>query len=101
MIKLEIQIQNGKFWILENKVDEKNVQRFVYDEVKSAIDRLKELMKTVNTDKLLLSTVDVTDSKGWNITGTPWAVIAMGIVRGDIDEELTKSQHIPETTKKK
>jgi len=96
---MEIEIKNGKFWILENKADEKNVQRFVYDEVKSAIDRLKELMKTVNTDKLLLSTVDTTDSKGWNITGTPWAIIAMGIVRGDIDEELTKSS--PDIIKKK
>lgn len=88
---MEIEIKNGKFWILENKADEKNVQRFVYDEVKSAIDRLKELMKTVNTDKLLLSTIDVTDSKGWNIVGTPWAIIAMGIVRGDINEEVIKT----------
>lgn len=102
---MEIDIKNGKFWLLENKQDEKNVQRFIYDDVKTAIDRLKELMKSVDTDKLLLSTVDVTDSKGWNITGTPWSVIAMGIVRGDIDEELMKSSikssHIPDAVKKK
>lgn len=91
---MEIEIKNGKFWMLENRADEKNVQRFVYDEIKLAFERLKELIKTVDADKLLLSTIDVTDSKGWNIVGTSWSVIAMGIVRGDISEIDVKDTNV-------
>lgn len=85
---MEMEIKNNRFWLLENKADEKNVQRFVYDDAKLAFERLKELMKKVNSDKLLLSTIDMADSKGWNITGVPWSMIAMGLIRGDIGDDL-------------
>ncbi len=104
----EIEINNGKFYILENKSDEKNIQRFVYNSIKPAMDRLKDLIKTVNADKLLLSTVDIT-GKSWNITGVPWSIIAMSLVRGDVSkdvlegiiENIEKTEKIPDTSQKK
>lgn len=83
----ELEIKNGKFFILENRNDEKNIKRYICNDVKPAIDRIKELVKTVNTDKILLSTVDIS-TKTWNLTGVSWSVIAMGLIRGDISKDL-------------
>lgn len=85
--EIEMELKNGKFFILENRSDEKNIKRYIYNGVKPAIDRIKEFIKTVNSDKLMLSTVDIS-SKNWNISGVPWSVIAMGLVRGDISKDL-------------
>lgn len=85
--ELEIEIINGKFYILENIADEKNIKRYIYSNTKSAIDRIKELIKTINADKIILSIVDIS-TKNWNITGVPWSIIAMGLIRGDISKEL-------------
>lgn len=84
---IELEIRNGKFFILEDRHDEKNVERFMYNNTKPAIDRIKELIGTVNADRILLSCVDIS-SKSWNITGIPWSVIAMGLIRGDVSKEL-------------
>lgn len=77
---MELEIKNGKFWILENKSDEKNIERYAYDDEKSAIGRLKQLMKSVDVEHLFLSTVDMA-GKEWKISGVPWSTIAMGLVR--------------------
>ena len=77
---MELEIKNGKFWILENKSDEKNIDRYAYDDEKSAIGRLKQLMKSVDVEHLFLSTVDIS-GKEWKISGVPWSIIAMGLVR--------------------
>lgn len=84
--ELEIEIKNGKFYILENSADENNIKRFVYNDTKPAISKMKELIKTVNTDKLTLSTVDIS-TKNWSIAGIPWVIIATGLIRGDIDKD--------------
>lgn len=77
---MELIIKNGKYWILENKADENKIERYVYDDEKSATSRLRNLLMTVDAQKLFLSKVDITE-KDWKITGVPWSVIAMGIVR--------------------
>ncbi len=79
---MEIEIKGNKFWLLENKTDEKNAKRWVYDDEKSAINRLKELMKTVNVENLVLSSIEVS-GKDWKIGSVPWSVIAMGLARGE------------------
>lgn len=86
-IGTELEIKNGKFFILENRNDEKNIKRYTYVDIKPALDRIKELINTVNADKILLSTVDIS-TKTWNLTGVPWSVIAMGLIRGDISKDL-------------
>lgn len=83
---MELEIKNGKFWILENKENEDNIERYVYDDERSAMSRVKQLLKSVDAQKLFLSTVDIT-GKEWQIVGVSWSVIAMGIVR----EESIKS----------
>lgn len=83
----ELELKNGKFFILENRSDEKNIKRYIYGGTKAAIDRIKELIKTVNADKIILSTVDIS-GKSWNITGVPWSVIAMGLIRGNVSIEM-------------
>jgi hypothetical protein len=83
----ELEIKNGKFFILENRSDEKNIKRFTYIDIKPALIRIKELISTVNADKILLSTVDIS-TKTWNLTGVSWSVIAMGMIRGDISKDL-------------
>ncbi len=40
---MELEIKNGKFWVLENKSDENNVERYAYDDEKSTINRLRQL----------------------------------------------------------
>jgi len=77
---MEIEIKSGKFWLLENKTDEKNVKRWVYGDEKTAIGRLKELMKTVDVQQLVLSSIEV-GGKDWKIVPVLWSVIAMGLVR--------------------
>jgi hypothetical protein len=94
--ELEMELKNGKFFILESRNDEKNIKRFIYCDTKPAIERLKELIKTVSADKLVLSAVDIS-TKNWNITGIPWSLIATGFIRGDIDliesiENIEKAQ---------
>jgi len=46
----ELEIKNGKFFILENRSDEKNIKRFTYIDIKPALIRIKELISTVNAD---------------------------------------------------
>ena len=86
---MELEIKNGKFWILENKSDENNIERYSYNDEKSAMGRVKQLLKTVDAQKLFLSTVDIT-GKEWQISGVQWSVIAMGIVREEYQN--TESQ---------
>lgn len=77
---MELTIKDGKYWILENKADENKIERYVYDDEKSATSRLRSLLMIVDAQKLFLSKVDITE-KEWKITGVPWSAIAMGIVR--------------------
>ena len=81
---MELEIKNGKFWILENKENEDNIERYVYDDEKSAMSRVKQLLKSIDATKLFLSTIDIT-GKEWQITGVSWSVIAMGIVRDEVE----------------
>ena len=83
---MELEIKNDKFWILENKSDQNNFQRYVYDEEKTAMSRLKKLMKSVDVQQLFLSTVDVSGNE-WKITGVPWSTIAMYIIREEIADQ--------------
>lgn len=80
---MELEIKNGKFWILENKSDENNVERYAYDDEKSAINRLRQLLKSVDSQKLILSYIDIV-GKEWNISSVPWSMIVMGLVREDV-----------------
>lgn len=77
---MELEIKNGKFWILENKSDENNIERYAYDDEKSAIGRLRQLMKSIDVQYLFLSAVDIS-GKEWKIAGVSWSIIAMGLVR--------------------
>ena len=77
---MEIEVTDGRFWLLENKIDENDIKRWVYDDKKSAISRLKELMKTVDVQQVVLSAIEVS-GKEWKIAPVPWAEIAMGLVR--------------------
>lgn len=88
----ELEIKNGKFFILENRNDDKNIKRYTYVDIKPALNRIKELISTVNADKILLSTVDIS-TKTWNLTGVSWSVIAMGLIRGDISKDLLEGIH--------
>jgi hypothetical protein len=104
-IEQELESINGKFYILENRADDKNVKRFIYINIKPAMNRLKDLIKTVNPDKLMLSSIDIT-GKSWNITGVPWSIVAMGLIRGDVDKEfldgiIENIEKPPDTQKKK
>ena len=85
---MELEIKNGKFWILENKENENNIERYAYDDEKSAMGRVKQLLKSIDAQKLFLSTIDVT-GKEWQISGVAWSVIAMGIVREEYVEQKT------------
>lgn len=82
---MELEIKNGKFWILENKSDENNIERYAYNDEKSAIGRLRQLLKSVDSQKLILSYIDIT-GKEWNISSVPWSMIAMGLVREEEPE---------------
>ena len=86
---MELEIKNGKFWILENKSDENNIERYSYSDEKFAMSRVKQLLKTVDAQKLFLSTMDIT-GKEWQISGVQWSVIAMGIVREEQNTEESK-----------
>lgn len=86
---MELEIKNGKFWILENKSDENNVDRYSYDDERSAMGRIKQLLKSVDAQKLFLSAVDIT-GKDWQIAGVPWSLIAMGIVREECAEQKSE-----------
>jgi hypothetical protein len=86
LIEMELEIKNDKFWILENKSDQNNFQRYVYDEEKTAMSRLKKLMKSVDVQQLFLSTVDVSGIE-WKIAGVPWSTIAMYIIREEIADQ--------------
>lgn len=83
---MELEIKNGKFWILENKENENNIERYAYDDERSAMSRVKQLLKSVDAQKLFLSTVDIT-GKEWQISGVAWSLIAMGIVRDEDTEQ--------------
>ena len=80
---MELDIKNGKFWVLENKSDENNIERYAYDDEKSAINRLRQLLKSVDSQKLILSYIDIV-GKEWNISSVPWSTIAMGLVREEV-----------------
>lgn len=84
---MELEIKSGKFWILENKENENTIERYVYDDEKSAMGRVKQLLKSVDAQKLFLSTIDIT-GKEWQITGVSWSVIAMGIVRDEPTDKV-------------
>jgi hypothetical protein len=53
------------------------------------MSRIKQLLKSVDAQKLFLSTVYIT-GKEWQISGVPWSTIAMGIVRDEIFEKEKK-----------
>ncbi len=78
---MEIELKNGKFWILENR-DGAATKKYLFDEEKPAMSKVKQLMKTVTPDKLVLLTVDLTQ-KDWKVSQVPWATIAIGLVRED------------------
>lgn len=67
---MELEIKNGKVWILENKENENEIERYAYDDERSAMGRVKQLLKSVDAQKLFLSTIDIT-GKEWQISGVP------------------------------
>lgn len=77
---MEMEIKNGKFWVLEEKTNGTNTQRHIFDDEQSAINKIKQLIKTISVEKLVLLIVDTT-GKDWKITPVSWSVIAMGLVR--------------------
>lgn len=86
---MEIKIKDGKFWILENKSDDNNIERYSYDDERSAMSRIRQLLKSIDAQKLFLSTIDIT-GKEWQIAGVPWSLIAMGIVREESTEQKSE-----------
>ncbi len=75
---MEIELK-GKFWILENK-DGTASKKYLFDDEKSAMVKIKELIKTISPEKLVLLTVDLTQ-KDWKVTQVPWTSIAVNLIR--------------------
>lgn len=76
---MEIEIITGKFWILETKVDEKKSTQHIFDNDKEAIKKMKEQLKTIPAEKLVLLTVDVS-KKEWQINQVSWQTIVTAMV---------------------
>jgi hypothetical protein len=83
-MKMEIKINNGKFFALEA-----GSEKFVTDTEKTAITKLQELVKSgslkVKPEEVVIFEVDTLaktkDGKTtWGITQVPWARIAMGLL---------------------
>ena len=81
---MEMKITSGKFYSLEA-----GTEKYVTDDEKTAISKLKELVKTgtlkVKPEDVVICEVD-TNAKGnngkttWAITQVPWSRIAMGLL---------------------
>lgn len=73
--------------IIEN--DNKEIVRIEYkDKLIFSIDRLRDLLKSIDVQYIFLSTVDIS-GKEWSIAGVPWSTIAMGLVR---EEKIDKDK---------
>jgi len=75
---MEIEIKTGKFWVLETR-DEKAGTKHIFDTEKMAIGKMKEKLKTVAADKLVLLAIDVSQ-KDWKINQVPWQTIVTAMV---------------------
>jgi len=81
---MEIKIADGKFFALEA-----GAEKYVVDNERNAITKLKELVKSgtleANPEDLIILEID-TAVKGkdgkttWGITQVPWARIAVGLL---------------------
>ncbi len=75
---MEIELTTGKFWLLETKDEKKNVQT-IFDSEKAAMSKMKEKLKTIPAEKLVLLTVDVS-GKEWKINQVSWQTIVTAMV---------------------
>jgi len=73
----EIEIKSSKFWLLEEKVTEKekNPKKWLYCNENNAIEKIKELLKSSSAETILLLSIDIS-GKDWKITQVSWASIA-------------------------
>ena len=77
----EIELTESKFYLLEDKTDEK-MQRWLIGDVKKSVKRLKELLKEKDIEKLSLISIDIS-GKEWKIAPASWGIVASAIAKGD------------------
>jgi len=75
---MEIELTTGKFFLLETKDEKKNTQS-IFDTEKDAMSKMKEKLKTIPAEKLVLLTVDVS-GKEWKINQVSWQTIVTAMV---------------------
>lgn len=78
----EIELTESKFYLLEDKTDEKNLKRWIIGDVKKSVKRLKELLNEKDIDKLSLISIDIS-GKEWKIAPASWGIVASAIAKGD------------------
>ena len=77
----EIELTESKFYLLEDKTDEK-MQRWLIGDVKKSVKRLREILNEKDIDKLNLISIDIS-GKEWKISPASWAIVASAIAKGD------------------
>lgn len=78
----EIELTESKFYLLEDKTDEKKIERWIIGDVKKSVKRLKELLNEKDIDKLSLISIDIS-GKEWKIAPASWGIVASAIAKGD------------------
>jgi len=76
---MEIELKDRKFWILENK-ENPIPKTYLFDDEKSSIGKIKILLKTIPTEKIVLYIVD-TSQKEWKLTQVPWSAIVSKLIQ--------------------
>ena len=77
----EIELTESKFYLLEDKTDEK-IQRWIIGDVKKSVKKLQEILKEKDIDKLSLISIDIS-GKEWKIAPASWGIVASAIAKGD------------------
>lgn len=78
----EIELTESKFYLLEDKTDEKKLQRWLIGDVKKSVKRLREILNEKDIDKLNLISIDIS-GKEWKISPASWGIVASAIAKGD------------------
>jgi len=78
----EIELTEPKFYLLEDKTDDKNIERWIIGDIKKSVKRLKELLNEKDIDKLSLISIDIS-GKEWKIAPASWGIVASAIAKGD------------------
>ena len=75
---MEIEVRHNKFWYLE---DNKNSKKWIFDEEKNAISRLKDLIsKNIPTEKLNLQIMECSPDN-LELKPVSWQKIATELIK--------------------